>query len=125
MFDGLSKLDAILIEEDLIHHYKTVGKSYNVTDGGETSSGREMTEELRQKLSESHKGKRLSQSVRDKLSESQKGRRNDYLKVAVLRQKGDVITEYDSIKEAAKSVNRHRVSILRAIKEGRECAGFK
>ena len=50
------------------------GILYNMTDGGEGSSGRIHSEETKKKLSEAHKGKTLSEKHKKKLSEVRKGR---------------------------------------------------
>lgn len=39
LFDNLSKLEANMIEKDLIYYYKKIHKSYNVADGGEGKCG--------------------------------------------------------------------------------------
>ncbi len=50
------------------------GILYNMTDGGEGSSGRIHSEETKKKLSEAHTGKTLSEEHKRKLSEVLKGK---------------------------------------------------
>lgn len=56
LFNELSKLEADMIEEDLIFYYKRIGKSYNVTSGGEGVVGLRHSEETKKKQSEAKKG---------------------------------------------------------------------
>ena len=58
LFENIQKEEAKEIEMELILKYKTKNKNlgYNLTDGGEGSTGVVITEETRQKLIESHLG---------------------------------------------------------------------
>lgn len=76
-----------VLEKFYILYYRTKGKLYNLTDGGEGTSGRIISEETRRKMSEAqkgeknhsygkvgyNKGKKFSLEFRKKLSESHKG----------------------------------------------------
>ncbi len=55
--DSESKLNAL--EKFYIMAYRKMGLIYNLTDGGEGSSGRIYSEETKKKMSDSHKGKKL------------------------------------------------------------------
>ena len=67
-------------ERCLIKHYKTKNPlyGYNLTDGGDGPRGLIVTEETRQKMSESHKGKKLPDEQKKMLSETRIGEKNPY-----------------------------------------------
>ena len=69
--------EAVLSKMEILHirffNSKTPN-GYNLTDGGEGSSGIQVSPETCRKISEGNKGKRLSPETRRKLSEAQKGR---------------------------------------------------
>lgn len=52
LFSNLSKQRAIDLEISLIRHYKGLGISYNVTEGGEGTNGFHHSKESKQKMSE-------------------------------------------------------------------------
>lgn len=56
LFNNLTKERAEYLEKEFIRHYKALGISYNVTDGGEGGWGHKMSEENKQKLSRERKG---------------------------------------------------------------------
>lgn len=67
--DSETKLNAM--EKFYIAAYRKMGNVYNLTDGGEGSSGRIITEETRKKMSEAQKGKKVapfSKEHREKIS---------------------------------------------------------
>ena len=71
-------------EIEMIEKYNTFGNGYNLTKGGEGSSGFKHSEETKQKLSEINSGennpnygKRRSEETRRKISDSNKGK-NDF-----------------------------------------------
>ena len=79
--DNLSEREAKQWEIRLIALFKTNCKKYknpeygyNMTDGGDGSSGREMSEETKRKIGNSNKGKIPSAETRNKISMSLKGR---------------------------------------------------
>lgn len=78
--DNLTEIDAKKKEIELIALYKTncckyynPTYGYNMTDGGDGSSGRPQTAETRQKISDALKGREMSEESRKKMSESKKG----------------------------------------------------
>lgn len=80
IIDNLTEEEAKKKEIELIALYKTncnryrnPAYGYNMTDGGEGTSGRPLTEETRKKISESLIGREMSQESRKKMSESKKG----------------------------------------------------
>lgn len=73
LFTDLDELTAKSLEIDLIRHYKNLGISYNITDGGDGALNREWTEEMRAKLRNSRLGKKASEETKKKQSETHKG----------------------------------------------------
>lgn len=73
LFRDLNESTAKRLEIELIRHYKDLGISYNITDGGE---GRKspLSEEHKRKLSDSHKGKNLSKEWKNKIGKAHKGK---------------------------------------------------
>ena len=77
---SLSELEAKEMEAELIALYKTNCRryynptyGYNMTDGGDGSSGRTHTEETRNKISDALVGREISEETKRKMSESKKG----------------------------------------------------
>lgn len=56
LFTNLTEARAKNLEKDLIRHYKNLNLSYNITDGGDGTSGKPCPEELRRRLSEERRG---------------------------------------------------------------------
>lgn len=56
LFKNLTKEKASQLEIDLIRHYKNLGISYNITNGGEGTLGRKVSEETKQKMRENAHG---------------------------------------------------------------------
>lgn len=78
---NISKKHAIYAEKYLIKWYKLHHISYNITDGGEGSSGIVLSEEVRHKISiankgrpSPNKGKHMSEETKLKISNSRKGK---------------------------------------------------
>ena len=81
IFTNLSKLDADMIETDLIYYYKKINKSYNITTGGQGQSGRKWTQDQRLEASirmsgekNPFYGKTFSPEVKAHLSKIRKNR---------------------------------------------------
>lgn len=82
-----------------------VPNGYNLTDGGGGTSGYELTEEHKRKLSESHKGMKASEEARQKMSLAHSGDKNimfgrthtkearDKIRNSKLGKKGHIQTE--------------------------------
>ena len=65
LYDSLSKDEAITIEKTLIVHYKSLGISYNITEGGEgVIKDCGVSEETRIKMSEAQKGRKHSEDYK-------------------------------------------------------------
>ena len=89
LYEGLTEEQAKAIEVDLIklHHATNRKCGYNITDGGDCSSGmkgKHHSEETRAKMSASHSGFKHTKESRARMSEAQKGREiNEKQKKAV------------------------------------------
>ena len=75
VFEGLSKYEACVKEQELISFYKsnTSDYGYNLTTGGESC---EVSEITRSKISKVHKGVPKSEEHRRKIGDSQRGAKN-------------------------------------------------
>ena len=86
-FSGYTEKGAFAKERFLIKKLKThvtKGKrGYNLTDGGEGTSGMVHSQATRKKISKSHLGKKQTQETRDKISATQSAKRNACLKSAM------------------------------------------
>lgn len=74
LFSGLSEDKAKELEINLIRHYKALGISYNITDGGDGTVGRKKTDREKELLRKAHLGIKLSEETKRKMSESRKGK---------------------------------------------------
>ena len=74
LFTNLEEDRAKRLEIELIRHYKALGASYNITNGGDGYLGYTPSNETRVKMRATKIGKPLSESHRRKLSEAQMGR---------------------------------------------------
>lgn len=140
LFTGLNELTAKSLEIDLIRHYKSLGISYNITDGGDGYLGYKPSEETKKVWSKQRKGRTLSEEWKDKISDSLKGRvflREQILKgadaarikcsktVIQFSKNEDFIAEYKSIREAANINNLCAGDIIKCCKgKQHSCGGF-
>lgn len=160
LFEHLTKEEAQQKEIELIAEYKSNDPDfgYNLSSGGESHNGCKgmhyQTEESKAKISATHKGKVISQEVRNKMSNSHKGKHgkptwlntqeqiessrqrmigNNYYRLRKIEQTTPVIsidangniTKYNSIKEAATAMNTSTTSIYRACSKKRKtCKGL-
>lgn len=67
ILEKVSKSEANYAEKYLIKWYKLHNISYNITDGGEGTSGRILSEETKRKISDAHKGMTLSEETKAKI----------------------------------------------------------
>jgi group I intron endonuclease len=74
LFTNLTEERAKNLEKDLIRHYKNLGISYNITDGGEGTYGWSPSQETRNKMRLSLRGRVISKESRAKISKALKGR---------------------------------------------------
>lgn len=80
---------------------------YNMTDGGDGTSGFSLSEEHKRKLSESHKGKKLSQETKNKMSISKKGNNNSFYGKHHTKESKQKISEANKGKESWMKGKRH------------------
>lgn len=136
LFTNLDEERAKKLEIELIRHYKSLGISYNITDGGGGYLGFTPSEETRMKLSEASKRRvrtKLSEETKNKIREAHLRNSSSY-KTEEFRKKvskaveykkkrvsqytlqGLYIRSYDSANEAERSTDISRGSILRCCK---------
>jgi group I intron endonuclease len=144
LFTNLTEDRAKNLEKDLIRHYKNLGVSYNITDGGDGHLGCSWTPTVytRTIWSTQRKDRKLSEEHKKKISDTMKGRpmsKDVYIKgvtivktllakpVIQLSLSGEFIREFPSIKEAARSLNiKSDRDIIRCCKgERKSRAGYK
>lgn len=143
LFEGLLESKAKQLEIDLIRHYKNLGISYNITDGGDGHLGCTWvpSEELKAKWSKQRKGRKLTQEWKDKLSLSLKGRKvareatlKGAAKAKVLNSipviqitiSGQLVCIYSSITEAAQVIGVGKSEISKCCKgKCKTSGGFK
>ena len=105
MFTGLSEDRAKNLEIDLIRHYKNLGISYNVTDGGDGALGRYPSNETKLLMSSKKRGKPihpntlkavkehankvrgipLTKEVREKIQAANKGKKPSFQTIEALK----------------------------------------
>lgn len=102
LFKNLTWEDASKKEMELIKKYKTNCRDYgyNITDGGDGTSGKSHTEEAKKKISDSHKGKYKTDETKMILSELA-----SISVVQIDKNTFEKIKQWDSQKEAGKSLN--------------------
>lgn len=120
IFTGLTKLEADMIEEDLIWYYKKINKSYNVTDKANATV---MTDEHKRKISESLKGKNTWIKGRKFSEEEKEKRAKSHFKSVEQWLDNNLINAYKSIKDAANDLGICASSITEAAKGKRKTAG--
>lgn len=110
------------LERELIIKYKTtnINFGYNVEDGGHKN--KHLSEETKQKISETHKGIPMTEEAKKKLSEARKGMTlSEEEKIKIAKTLGQPIicieTQkiYDSVGLAAKKLGIDRSSIYAAL----------
>lgn len=76
LYEGLSEEHAKYLETYLINAYKSKDKryGYNLTQGGDGTSGRTQSEETRKKISEKNKGKKISEEQKERLRQINLGK---------------------------------------------------
>lgn len=109
LFDNLTKEKAVQLEIDLIRHYKNLGISYNITDGGEGTLGR--------KVSEKTKGRDMTKAV---LAQAKKKAK----KVLAISSTGDRFI-FNSRAEASSYIGSPVSNISRAIQHSYKVKNYK
>lgn len=105
----LTKEEACILEKKYISFYKSIKKSYNITDGGEGSSGFKFSKETKKRLSDLRKGtkqseetiaKRVAKNTGKIRTDEQKSKTSKSVQQYDLH--GNFIMEYFGIREASK-----------------------
>lgn len=113
LFSDLNKVSADLIEKDLIYYYKSINKSYNITDGGEGVSGKipwNKGIKLSQIRTSKLKGVPLTEEHKQNLRKPKTITDfSRYKAVKVYDLEGNYITTFPSISEAQKTLNVNNV----------------
>lgn len=148
LFTGLSEERVKQLEINLIRHYKRLGLSYNITDGGDGSLGRFASEEtkakqrarkLGKKLSEEHrakirkfvhenlKGVPLSEETKRKLHEANKGKKPSPQTIAALKEylKTRVVSQESIIKMVETQRLKGYKNSIAVLDRNREQIGIK
>lgn len=116
---GLTEEEACEKEKEYIKRYKLTDPEYgyNVSFGGKsTYKGLRHTKEYKDKMSRINKGKAFSEDHKRRLKESHK----KYSKSVICFDLGkNIIAEYESLNQAARSVNGHPTNVNRACVSGR------
>lgn len=122
-FENLTEKDAKLIEIDLIYYYKKLGKSYNISDGGDGFLGKVLSEEHKEKLRDANLGKKHKEESKILMSLHMKGREpwnkgkswsEEHIKkvskhVLQYDLEGNFIREWDTAKEAMEQMKAPKV----------------
>lgn len=72
LISNLTVEQACEVEKQLIHYYKSIHKSYNITDGGEGTTGYKHTEECKYKMRLLQLGKAKSKESIEKAKETRR-----------------------------------------------------
>ena len=134
MFSGLSKEKAIYLEKGFIKHYKNLGISYNISDGGEGSPGVPCSEIIKQKIGALYRGKTIPEKTRLAVSKANKGRKLSKIQCEKIRlgklgnqnrckivlqysSSGTFIRQFSSVRKAAQYLNVN-VDVINAVARG-------
>jgi group I intron endonuclease len=105
----LSKEEACKLEQEYITRYKSLGLSYNTTDGGEGVSGYKFSKDQREKMSKAHIGmKQSAETIAKRVAKNTGKVRTDEQKaktskpVCQLDLEGNFITAYFGANEASR-----------------------
>lgn len=127
---NLSFYSACELEKYYIEFYKKLQLSYNITDGGEGSSGHRMSEEAKQKLSQSHFGKKQSSEAVLKRVLKNTGKRRTPEQKAKTSKKinqynlnGDFVNTFFGIREASRITGINSSHIGDCCNKKRKSAG--
>lgn len=144
LFENLDKRTAELKEVELIALYKSSVQKYgyNLTTGGE--SGKQLSMETRQKLSEAHRGKKMgpcSEERKRRISQANMGKKKPHIgvprsaeciaKIMAVVQKpvlqytksGKFVAEYESGAKASRETGISAAHISKVCKSIRKSAG--
>lgn len=115
LFTDLEEKRAKSLEIELIRHYKSLGISYNMTNGGDGYLGYNPSKETRSKISNSSKGRThvCSEEARNKISKAVDYKKS---KVSQFTLEGEYLRSFSSANEAEKFTSVSRGAILRCCK---------
>ena len=130
LFTNLTEKEAIYWEQELIRHYKGLGISYNITDGGEGTSGFRHSSETKSEMSKSkiqfysNKEHRKHLSNAGKRNKGNKyNRKSGFTKgfyqmrnVLQFSLSGEYISKYKSAREASIQTDSNYCQILKCLK---------
>lgn len=124
MWDNLTKEEACKLEKANIFMFKLAGMSYNITDGGEGTTGVIRSEEHKQIIREYMTNRVVSTETRKKISTAHKKLRinNKEIYAYDINTKC-LVKKYLSVTEAALDVGIQATNISRAAKGKRPSAG--
>lgn len=127
---NLGEQTAKNMEKDLIKFYKDKNISYNITNGGDATTGvpcspiikekigalwrgKEIPQDVKEKMSKSHLGIKLSQDHKDNIRKSKIGNTNGNKAVLQFDKENNLISKYESAVEAAREIGSTPNSITR------------
>lgn len=127
---NLGEQTAKNIEKDLIKFYKDRCISYNITEGGDATTGvpcspiikekigalwrgKKIPQEIREKLSKSLLGRKLSQEHKDNIRKSKIGNTNGNKVVLQFDNENNLLAKYKSAVDAAKEIGSTPNSVTR------------
>lgn len=140
LLEGISKSEAIYAEKYLIRWYKIHNLSYNLTDGGDGTVGHPAWNkgiprsiETKKKIGDANRGekgawwhKAFPEEMKKRISEAKKGIATKVCKVVQLSLSGELIKEWDSQLDAARSLNLDGSAISKCCRGMRnKCGNFK
>lgn len=111
LFSGIDEKRAKSLEMSLIGHYKRLGISYNITDGGQGTLGLHKTEKEKENLRKLHLGKPLSEETKKRMSVTRKGRPGTMLG----KKHSEETKEKMSLTRRGKKINRDTSETMRAV----------
>lgn len=124
LVDGLTKAEACEQEINFIKELDANNPQvgYNISKGGtSTYAGLKHTEEYKKHMSELYKGRTYSEETIQKMKDAHAKERKPVTKYSI---EGDRLEKYESLKDAALSVNGYSTNICRAVKSGKPYKGF-
>lgn len=133
LFSELNEVSAKLIECDLIYYYKQLNISYNITDGGDGSAGRIVSEEARYKMSIAKKGKasprkgiKLSDETKQKLREANLGKHiSEEVKEKIRVKNKNIVFSDEHRRKISEALKGRKVSEETRKKLSENCVGNK
>lgn len=135
--ETLSEILDNLEQYYIVKYNSKVPTGYNASDGGEGNLGVILSSETRAKMSKAKKGHKVSEETREKMSGWQigkkltiskalKGRTHRGRPCVQISPTGEVVGEYEKIKEASLKTGISKVSISLALSnKERTAGGFK